>query len=258
MAHKEWSFLGAGVPFIGEYDNTGLLKDGIKEALSDHGNVTQLNLTIETEEKSVPNKRTCGGGKINSLTRVVAMTGTVQFTDFTPENLAKAFFGSHEDVAAGAVTDEEHASWGLGLIPFDFLPDESVDYVVTDDAGTTTYTKDVDYVQTHAGIEVISVANMPTDGSTIKVDYTKAASELVKALMDSSKKYRLYLQGLNEMQSCAPFDVDLFKVSFGATEGLDIITEDPGVITIPFEVLMDATKGTGESAYFNMRKVKDA
>lgn len=254
MAFKEWSFMGVGIPHFALYDASGTLVDGITEALRDAGNATELNLSVETEEKSVPNKRNCGGGKVNSLTRITSVKGSITLTDFTAENLALAFLGDVDAVASGPITDESHASWGEGAIPFTYLPDTDVAYVITNIGNTVTYVKGTDYEERHSGIFVLAGSAMPSDGTGVLCDYTKIGSEVVNAITDSSKKFRVFIEGLNEMQSCVPFDVDMFKVSFAPSAGLDLITDDPGVLTLSFEVLADANKGSGESAYFTMTK----
>lgn len=83
------------------------------------------------------------------------------------------------------------------------------------------------------------------------VSYTKAASDLVQAIVTSGKEYELVFDGLNEARSSKRTKVTAHRVKIGALQNLSLIGEDYAAAEATGKVLKDTTKnGTSISQYF--------
>jgi len=252
MAYTEQSFIGKGKVYVGPV-SAGALTD----AKRDVGNVGELILSIESEEKSLMNYRTAGGGEANSIDRITGVNGTIKMYDWDIENLGMALFGSTSAVSAGAITNEEHVAYTGGLVRLSFAPDTAVAPVVTNTAGTVTYTATgatPDYVVTKAGIEVLASGSI-SDGVAIHVDYTKDAGNVANALTTQSTEYALTLVGLNEAQSGKAVIVDLYRVKFSPVENLNFISDEYGELNLTFSVIQDTTLAEATGQYFKIEAV---
>lgn len=126
--------------------------------------------------------------------------------------------------------------------------------VVYTTAGKEAVAAGVDYDVTGSGIFVYSTST--GGGEVWTVGYTKEVTEVVQALTNSSKEYRLYFDGLNEARSGKPFVVDAFRVKIGAAQNIDLIGDDYAGLELTGKVLKDASKtGAGISQYFKAQMV---
>jgi hypothetical protein len=122
--------------------------------------------------------------------------------------------------------------------------------------GTTAMVDGTDYEKGKAGIFILSTATRFSLGLPITVAYTKNPSEVVQALVSSAAEYTLDFDGLNEVDSGAPFFVRAHRIKFGVTAGLDLIGDDFGAMEVKFDVLQDTTiSGTGISQYLKIAQV---
>jgi len=216
------------------------------------GNCTKLNLSASEDKKELLDYTSGGGGKINSLTRISAVSTSMAVSDLSAENLATATFGEVDAVAAGTVTDESQTAYKGGLVVTDYMIDTTVAPVVTNSAGTTTYVADTDYQVSAAGIFILD-AGAIVDASTIKIDYTKKAGNVVEALTQSPASYTLIFDGLNEAQSGKRVVVTMHKVKFGPLKDYGLIADDFASLELDGEVLSDdLITGTGLSRYFKV------
>lgn len=217
------------------------------------GNTSKLDFSFDEEKKELPDWENTGGGVADSVSRIKGVKLALTVHKLTAENLALALRGTSAVSAAGAVTDEVHANVQLGgLVVFDKTPDTAVAYVVTDNAGTTTYTVGTDYIVRRAGLEIPAGSAIP-DASTIKVDYTALAAMKVEALTDTGIEVRLVFDGINEANG-KPMLVEAFRVKPGASKGWSLIGDDFSALEIESDVLKDeSVTGTGLSQYFKAR-----
>ena len=217
------------------------------------GNTSKLDFSIEEEKKELMDYENPGGGVADSVTRIKGVKLALSVHKLSAENLATALRGASAVVAAGAVTDEAHANVQVGgLVVFDKTPDTAIAYVVTDNAGTTTYTVGTDYIVRRAGLEIPAGSTI-TDDSTIKVDYTALAAVKVEALTNVGEEVRLVFDGVNEANG-KPMLVEAYRVKPGATKGWSLIGDDFATLEIEADVLKDETiTGEGLSQYFKAR-----
>ena len=86
-----------------------------------------------------------------------------------------------------------------------------------------------------------------------QIDYTKAATEVVQALVTSGKEYELVFDGLNEAHSGKRTLVVAHRVKIGALQNLALIGEDYAAVEASGKLLKDTTKnGTSVSQYFKV------
>lgn len=92
-----------------------------------------------------------------------------------------------------------------------------------------------------------------TDGSLITTTYTRAASSVVEALVNSGKEYEMYFDGLNEARSSKRFSVRAWRVRLGAAGDLGLIADDYAGLELTGKLLKDTTiTGTNISQYFRI------
>jgi hypothetical protein len=178
--------------------------------------------------------------------------------DYSKENLALALFGSTSVVTAGSISDEViTAPVNVavdGFVKTANLINTASSVTLTDSAGTTTYVNGTDYEVTAAGV-VILAAGAITTAQSLKIDYTKLASDVIQALTTSAQDYVLDFVGLNEAQSGDPVYIRVHKAKFGATSGLSLIGDDFGNIPLAGDALKDTTITTlGLSQYIEIKQ----
>ncbi|HFE31937.1 MAG TPA: hypothetical protein ENJ17_01355 [Gammaproteobacteria bacterium] len=245
MPGTEQSYIGKGSIYLGPFDGSAKARP--------IGNCAKLELAISEDKKELPDYQNAGGGVANSISRISGIEASITLHDISPENLALAVFGSASAVAAGTVTDESHTAYLGGLVRLVNLPDTST-IVVTDSTGTTTYVLDTDYSVNEAGIVPLDTGAI-VEGSTILVDYTKKAGNVVQAVVNSGQEFTMTFVGLNEAQSGKPVVVDLFRVKFSPTQGLGFIGDDFAAMDLTGSVLKDTGKtGAGISQYFKVEQ----
>ncbi len=119
--------------------------------------------------------------------------------------------------------------------------------------GKTTLVVDTDYTVSGGGIYIDSAAAF-TDGQSLNLAYTKVASNVVEALLNSSQEYEMVFDGLNEARSGKATVVHAYRVKFGAAKDISLIGEDYAVMEQEGKVLKDTTKnGTSLSQYFKVK-----
>lgn len=116
--------------------------------------------------------------------------------------------------------------------------------------GRVSLTENTDYERRSNGIFLLDGASF-TDGQSLTADYTKAAADVVQALVTSGKEYELYFDGLNEARSGKATVVNAYRVKLGAAQQLPLIGEDYAALEITGKILKDTSKvGAGQSQYF--------
>lgn len=237
------NYIGKGLVKIGKRSG------GLVRAI---GNAKALSLKIETERKPLLDYTSSGGGEAEALERIKSLSGDIEVSEYSPENLAVALRGTVTAVAAGAVTDESHVAYKGGYIVLDHLPDPGQSITVT--KGATTLVLGTDYDRTRDGLRILATTTAVTDADTVLVDYTKAAAHRIDALVGSGDEYYLWFDGLNEGSNDNPVLVKLLRVTFSPTSGLDLIGDDWGNLKLSFSALKDQTvTGAGLSAFMEVR-----
>jgi len=239
-----YAFKGKGQLFLG-------LSDG-SNAKRFVGNVPALSISVEEETDELTDYTNDAGGNYATERRISGASLSATLSDFSPENLALATFGSVSAITATTVTDEPHTARLDGLVNTDYMIDTSVPPVVTDDAGGTTYVEGADYEVNAGGIFPLSTGAI-TDGQTIKIDYTKLAGHDIQAMVNSAQDYTLVFVGLNSVKSGKPVVVTVHKAKFGPGENLGFITDEFGAIQLTAAIEKDTGKSSG-SQYFQIQE----
>ena len=117
------SYLGFGQVYIKNRGDT-------KPVHKPFGNVATLNVTIETDSKTLLNYRTGGGGVADQVDRITRMTGQVSVHDFKPRVLEIALRGGTTTDSTGAVTNEEHYIEPNSAIRLAKLPDTAGSFTI--------------------------------------------------------------------------------------------------------------------------------
>ncbi|AQS40194.1 hypothetical protein Sps_05125 [Shewanella psychrophila] len=227
------SYIGSGIMYV----------DG-----RDVGNASGVKIDIEQETKSQPNYRG-GGGNSAEVTKIKSVKLSATMNDFSNENMALGLRGKVEVVAAGSVADEALTAVLDGLCDTTKMIDTSIFPVVKNDAGTTTYDVDVDYIVSAGGIRPLSTGSI-TEGQAIKVSYTSKAGNALQALVESGKEVKVVIDGINDATG-KPWTLKFYKWKPSPTSSLDLIGDDFGSFDIEGGVLANASiVATGKSKFF--------
>lgn len=235
--------------FIGKGIVYGRLAGSAAPALA-FGNVSKLALNISTEEKTVKDYTTGGGGNACSLVRVSDIAAAITMNCMSAANIARAIAGTAGTVAAGAVTNSPRVAYKGGFVP---VAPGYTSLVVKNQAGSTTYVLNTDYTLTTNGI-IIVAAGAITDAQNITVSYTGVALDTVDILTGAFGEFQLYFDGLNEIDSGKGVLVELYKFKFGPAAALELIGDDPSELAVTGKLNADTTKtGVGVSQYMKMQ-----
>lgn len=220
------------------------------------GNVTALNVQIAEEKIELKDYTSAGGGNYNSLTRIDSVTMSLNMSDYNPENLAMALFGSSAAVTATTVTDESVAApadlTGNPLVKTTTMIDTAQTVTVTSDPAGTTHVEGTDYELSAAGIIIIDGGGI-TASDPLLVSYTKKAVDLVQALTTTAQEYELILDGLNEAQGGDPVIITAFRFKPGPAADLAFIGDEFAELALSGDALKDTSiTSAGLSQYMTI------
>jgi hypothetical protein len=242
-----YSYIGAGQVYLENLDQS--------KGLLPIGEVSALELAIETDKKVLTSNTQSGGGVADSVTRISAVNSSMELSSLSPENVAMALYGSVSKVAVKVVVDEAQDAYPGALVSFVNPPNLAIEPVVKNKAGTTTYAKGVDYELSPAGIR-IKVGGTISAKTEIKVGYTSLGHDVIEMLTNSGASYRLVFEGLNEARTDKPVLVELYRNKFDPTSSLGLISDDFGSLSLTGSVLKDTSKaGVGVSKYMSIKMV---
>lgn len=94
----DYSYLGSGKVYLREV--------GAAAALLAIGNCSQLAFAIAEEVKELKDYTQPGGGTYNEVRRIQSVEATITMHDLSPENLARALYGTTTAVTATPVTQQ--------------------------------------------------------------------------------------------------------------------------------------------------------
>lgn len=144
---------------------------------------------------------------------------------------------------------EQTVTATTGLLELENLPDAG-SMVVTNNDGSTVYTRGTDYHADSAGLELIEGGAI-TNGASIKVHYAVLPSVQLEALTATGVEFYALFKGMNEARTNAPMNIRINRIKFSPTDGLDLISDEYGQITLKGSILADSSRPVGQSQYFS-------
>lgn len=243
----DYSYLGSGKVYLREV--------GAAAGRIEVGNCSALAFAVAEETKEKKDYTQPGGGTYNEVRRISSVEMQLTMDELSPQNLARALYGSTAAVTSAAVTDESHTAYKGAFIKLNNVPASTPAPVVTGPGGTPTYVAGTDYEVRPGGIFILASGAI-ADGATILVDYTKAAADVVEALVNSGKEYELVFAGLNEARSGKAVIVTAHRVKIGAAQNIGLIGDEYAQIEVSGKLLKDTTKTGGVSQYFKVELVQ--
>lgn len=243
----DYSYLGSGKVYLREV--------GASAGRLEVGNCSALAFAITEETKEKKDYTQPGGGTYNEVRRISSVEMQLTMDELSPQNLARALYGSTAAVTATAVTDESHTAYKGAFIKLNNVPASTPAPVVTGPGGTPTYVAGTDYEVRPGGIFILASGAI-NDAATILIDYTKAAADVVEALVNSGKEYELVFAGLNEARSGKAVIVTAHRVKIGAAQNIGLLGEEYAQIEVSGKLLKDTTKVGGVSQYFKVELVQ--
>lgn len=218
------------------------------------GNVPELSLDIEVT--NFEHKESESGQRLVDLILNKEKKGKFSFKleNLSLDNLALGVWGETIKVAGGSVVDEVVAipTGGKGR-KYDLAHIKVSAVTVENNAGTTTYDVDDDYVlDATNGAITIPAGSTITEGENIKVSYTYAAYNRLDAFTNTVAPERwLRFEGINTVDGSRVV-VDLFRAQFDPLTGYGLLNEELGSITMKGSILADTLRSSG-SKFFMQR-----
>lgn len=215
-------FRGQGQVFIGK-------RVGGKPAgLEFVGNCTELALKPKVEKIKHTESQT---GK-NSTDKVIERTTEVEMmmkTDsMTRQNLARLLFGKATVEPIVTISNEEQLAFAGKMLILDNIHITNF-ASLTPLNSTTPYVLGTDYkiVDLAQGmIEILVGGAISVNGTAVRANYAKGASEVVSAFSTPNIEYWVRFNGLNTAEEDNPVTVDLFKTRFTPTDDFSLISSD--------------------------------
>lgn len=235
---------GQGPVFLAERDPTTGAALGL-EFIGDSPNVA-----IEASDTPNDVRENVSGGRniASSLHGEKTFTITIGVRSTKAEHIKLRIQGDLTAKTAASVTDEVVVGYHDKFV--DLANVKCSNIVVTDNAGTTTYTLNTDYkVYADEGmIEILSTGSI-TDGETLKVDYDYAAQKHVK-VNPQDKEWMLVCPAINRRRDSKRGRLRVWKMSI-PPGGVNLIQdgEDADVTQLTGRVLYDDLRSAGDRLY---------
>lgn len=163
----------------------------------------------DTTEIVIQNPTRPGLPELDGVTSTGGIGISGEAVTASPAALAILAYGSVERVPAGDVEGEEHNAYVDGIIRLENMPLAIA--AVTNEAGTTTYVRGVDYSQTPGGLRILrggtlaaaidALPAVPGGGRKklpVLVDYSWPDVDLVKLYNQGRKFWRVMFEQINE------------------------------------------------------------
>ena len=216
------------------------------------GNCSVATVKQDVEIKKQKDYTRVGGGTVNQVERLTAVSLEITLLEFDAANLALATAGTTTAMAAATITDEVFKSYKDSLVRLSAPP--NLITTVKNNAGTTTFVAGTDYVLSPGGLYITPGSTM-VDAADHKVTYTNLAYDRIEAATATANELEIFIEGLNEAESSRPVLVDCWRVRLPPASELALLGEDFGELKFTAELLKDGSKGAGLSAYMRVQKV---
>ena len=217
-------------------------------------NCSNFQFGFAEQEAKLPDYTNASGGVDASVKRITDTPGSMDLRHFTASNLALALWGTTAALSAIAIVDEA----GYKIVPNRFVPTKrlintSVAPVVKKGA---TVVGVADYTVSAGGITIassISTAGV-VSGDAITIAYTPLAGADVQGLLSTAPEVSIIVEGINEVTGKFS-SFKAYKAKLGVAQGVSLIGDDFGTLTVTFSLQKDETITTpGKSQYFEMQQ----
>lgn len=222
------------------------------------GNVEALTLTVEEERKSVMDYTSVGGGELDAVTRITAVSGTLRTTNLDYGNLATGLRGSFSTRASASITDEAVNDILEGSLNRTARLID-ITAAVTVKKATVSIAAAGNWRATAAGIWVIYGAPNLADNDDITVTYSALADATVEGLLTAAPEMELTVVGLNEARSGKPVVLTCHRMTLDPIKELGLIGDDFARMELGFRLHADGTIVTaGLSQYLKIEMAQQA
>lgn len=236
-------FRGQGPVFLGQRDAT----TGKPIGLAFIGDISSAELTPQVDAVEVLENVTGSNGVGARFIKATKYDFSMQMRSIKPDHAALAMMGAVTTKAAGSVTDEAVKGY---LGKFTFLAHTKIStVVVTNNAGTTTYTAGTDYVL-HANVGAIEIpasGSAITAGQDLKIDYVYAAQNHIKAA-PGNIQYYLVFAGKNSADNDKQTRCEIYKIQMDPS-ALGFIQDQTAEMPLKGTVLVDTLRAAGDQFF---------
>lgn len=240
ISFTKQTYKGAGRFWAREAGTTG--------ALTDLGNITQLEESTELSESTVPNLRTCGGGSYDTLSRVTKMSLALTGYDFSTLFYGIARLTSSAVVTATTLTGEALGNVTKGgLVAFAnamssvTAVNASNGVAATAWAATTAYTLGVYKIPTVANGFYYKVTTAGTTAGSEPTWPTTAGTTVVDGTVTWTCQGRVLLTSGGTDYDFTPIGI-IFAADAQATDGEPITYSGPRPAQVKHSALKTAGK----------------
>lgn len=210
----------------------------------------RLEIANSQEFEDIYSRCDRAGGQILHSLQQTDQDVSIETYDFSPESLARAYYGTHNTVAAGSVVNEGLVFNAIN----ETMPLENpfgVSSVVVNLASTilvegTDYSVDYEHGTITILVDPVDGVALPT---TIDVDYSFIEYDKIEAGMTGVQEYAVRFDGIN-VNDNLPYQVYMWRVSMNLSASLSLITEETASLDMAGKLLVDNTRPTGESKYW--------
>jgi hypothetical protein len=206
-----------------------------------------MNAEPTTTEITIPDPTRIGLPPLDSVTSTSEIVFNGEAVSFSPAAAAIAMYGSVTQVPAGTVTDEAHDARIDRIIMLAHIPLEVTE--VTNEGGTTTYTRNVDYAVSPMGIRILPGGPLATAIAAvvaedkklpIKVSYSYPTVDVIKPFTTGQKFYRVLVGQVNEGGNSEKRRIQCFYCKIALNGGIPLNQgAEFGVIPIQIRLLAD-------------------
>ena len=232
-------FIGNGMVYIQKQVNfCPTLLNPNPNPLLPVGNVTELNISFETSEETVPNLTDGSFGNYCSLQRLEQVNLTMNMSCVKTRNIELAMAGQTTEVSAGTVTNEQHyVQDECEFVPTAHIINRAQPVVVTGPSGSPVYTEGTDYAIKGDGILLLEGTTI-TLPSIIEIDYQYLAQQDIDLAQVPFTDYTVHVSGVNASDGSI-FSETFYRVKFGPTDVANMISTTFGSLNVTGEVLKD-------------------
>lgn len=210
------------------------------------GDVSVLNVGF-TEEKATHRESYSGGkSKVREFNVSQDMNVNLTLHDQGTGNIARFSLGSASSKLAGTVTAEELPNPVVVGTEYSLANPGVSSLVITDSLGSPATIAPEHYTLDAAFGNLVfnTLPNTPAPTMPLKAAYSYAATQEVAFLNSTQKTYALRYEGVNLAEGGAPVIVELYRLSTGLLQQLDLITSGNALagMQVTGSVLRDTSK----------------